>query len=142
MLAQGLAAMEPWQRYPTSASDLASLFRPANDRTFRIVVRARDQTAAGIMIVRHPWLLGPYIVFLGLLVGHQRQGLGAALLGFAEAEARAASARNLWICVSTFNTDAERLYRRFGFQPVAVLDDLVKDGFGELLMRKRLARRA
>ena len=61
------------------------------------------------------------------------------LAGWFEAEARG-HFRNLWLCVSGFNTDAQRLYRAHGFERVATLDGLVREGDDELLMRKRLAR--
>ena len=76
--------------------------------------------------------------FLALLPGAQGQGHGQALLQWFEAQARSAGARNLWICVSAFNTGAQRLYRRFGFEAVTILDDLIKPGVDEVLMRKRL----
>jgi hypothetical protein len=40
--------------------------------------------------------------------------------------------------VSAFNPGAQRLYRAHGFEQVAALGDLVRDGDDELLMRKRL----
>jgi ribosomal protein S18 acetylase RimI-like enzyme len=42
--------------------------------------------------------------------------------------------------VSAFNPVAQRLYKAHGFELVAALDGLVRDGDDELLMRKRLSR--
>ena len=61
------------------------------------------------------------------------------MLGRFEAEARLANARNLWVCGSSFNDPALSLYESVGFGRVALLDDLLVDGFDEVLMRKRLA---
>ena len=41
--------------------------------------------------------------------------------------------------VSGFNDRARAFYERHGFAPAATLDDLVRDGSCELLLRKRLA---
>ena len=47
--------------------------------------------------------------------------------------------RNLWLCVSEFNSEARRLYERQGYELAGRLDSLVFDGLDELLMRKRLS---
>jgi len=41
------------------------------------------------------------------------------------------------ISVSSFNTEARRFYERQGFAEVALLPDLIKPGFDEVLMRRR-----
>ena len=43
---------------------------------------------------------------------------------------------NIFICVSSFNNAAIRLYKEFGFKLIGELDNFVKDGFTELLFRK------
>jgi hypothetical protein len=40
--------------------------------------------------------------------------------------------------VSEFNGGARKLYERNGYHAVAAAPDVVRDGFAELLMRKRL----
>jgi ribosomal protein S18 acetylase RimI-like enzyme len=55
-----------------------------------------------------------------------------------ELEARG-TATNIWACVSGFNTRAQQFYEKHGFERMAVLDDLVRPGFAEVLIRKRLA---
>lgn len=133
------AGIAPWTRYQPGAEALAKLFTPAADNSIRMAPRTPGGEAAGIVLVRHPWLAGPYVQFLAVVPDHQGRGLGTAMLAWCEEQARAAGQRNLWICAATFNDGAERLYRRFGFETVAVLEDLLKDGFHETLMRKRLA---
>jgi diamine N-acetyltransferase len=140
VLGEALAAIEPWTHYGAPAAGLTALFAPAADGGIRLAVRSLDSTAPlGVMAIRHPWLAGPYMQLLALLSGAQGQGHGQALLAWFEAEARSGGARNLWICVSAFNSAAQRLYLRFGFERVTILDDLIKPGIDEILMRKRLA---
>jgi len=43
---------------------------------------------------------------------------------------------NIFICVSSFNKGAIKLYDDFGFKLVGELNDFVKVGFTELLLRK------
>lgn len=133
------AGIAPWTRYQPGAATLTTLFTPAADNAIRMTPRTDAGEPAGILVLRQPWLAGPYVQFLAVAPQHQGRGLGAAMLAWCEAEARAAGQRNLWICAATFNEGAERLYRRFGFEAVAMLEDLLKDGFHETFMRKRLA---
>jgi diamine N-acetyltransferase len=140
MLGTALAAIDPWARYGTTATNLSALFRPSVDGGIRLAVRPVGETAPiGVVVVRHPWLVGPYLQFLALLPAAQGHGHGAHLLGWYEAEARAGGARNIWICAAAFNTGALRLYLRCGFTQVAVLDSLIQPGIDEILMRKKLA---
>jgi diamine N-acetyltransferase len=139
MLGEALAAIEPWTHYGAPAADLAALFAPAFDGGIRLAVRSHsNSTPIGVMAIRHPWLAGPYMQLLALLPGAQGRGHGQVLLAWFEAQARSAGAGNLWICVSAFNSAALRLYLRFGFECVTILDDLIKPGIDEILMRKRL----
>ncbi|HJU72470.1 MAG TPA: hypothetical protein VJ717_01905, partial [Gemmatimonadaceae bacterium] len=43
---------------------------------------------------------------------------------------------NAFICVSSFNPGARRLYERRGFEPVGVLRDFIVSGYDEVLLRK------
>ncbi len=139
--ARAFAGIDPWRAYGRTGDQMAQMFAPPErpDGTFRIVARTGpDAPPAALALVQSPWLAGPYVRFLGVLPEHQGDGLGTALLGWIEAEARRARARNLWICVSAFNEGAFALYRRVGFEPVAEIPDLAADGIAERLLRKRL----
>ena len=66
------------------------------------------------------------------------QGIGAHMVAHVEARC-APTARHLFLCVSSFNADAQRLYRRLGFSQVGELPDYVIAGASELILHKRLA---
>ena len=138
-LGAALSAIDPWAQYGITAANLTSLFLPTTDGGIRLALREmRDGPPIGVAVIRQPWLVGPYMQFLGVLPCAQGLGLGRAILAWFEAEAHTAGMRNIWICVSAFNNRALSLYERFGFERVAVLDDLIKPGIDEVLMRKRL----
>jgi ribosomal protein S18 acetylase RimI-like enzyme len=104
----------------------------------RFEVLAHEE-CAGIIVILDPFLHGPYLQLLAVLPEFQGRNLGLRLLQWMESEARSAESRQLWLCVSTFNTRAQAFYQRFGFEAVAVLDKLASDASDELLMRKRLS---
>jgi ribosomal protein S18 acetylase RimI-like enzyme len=91
----------------------------------------------GVVCVRYPWLRGAYLELIGLLPDSQGQGLGGQLMSWLTAET-AAVEQNLWTLVSATNGDARRFYARHGFTQVGELDDLVRPGTRELMLRRRL----
>ncbi|MGV1015344.1 MAG: GNAT family N-acetyltransferase [Methyloceanibacter sp.] len=134
-LAKAIVAMPPWSVMNYPADSMAQFLAATSDSVsrYRVVVDGED---AGIVSVRYPWLKGPYLELLALLPKFQGQGLGARILAWFEQEAARHEARNLWVCASSFNQGALRLYERHGFQPVATLPGLVVDGYDEILLRK------
>lgn len=136
-LGEAFARMDPWASYPYPAHGLTSYFANSEPGSPRYAIRA-GATIAGVAGLRLEWLRGPYLQFLGLLPAFQGQGAGALVLDWLAREARAAGDRNLWVCASDFNGAGIRFYERHGFVRQATLDDLVRDGRAEILLRKRL----
>jgi GNAT superfamily N-acetyltransferase len=136
-LGTAFAAIDPWATYGYPADVLVKFLATSEPGASRLAL-TYESNVVGAAVVRTAWLRGPYLQFLAILPGAQRQGLGAAFLAWMEREARATRERNLWVAASEINADAIRFYLRHGFQPTAHLDDLVCDGRTEILFRKRL----
>ncbi len=138
VLADGLAAMEPWSRYQTGAKQLAGFLCaevPGAQRYFIWV----GNCVAGAVVVQPIWLRGPYLQFLGLLGAWQKRGIGRMVLDWLESGARLQGGnRHIWIMASEFNASARAFYIGQGYEEVALVPDVVEDGFGEVLLRKRL----
>lgn len=123
-----LAALQPWQTLDYSAAALTAYLMRDDPALARFTLWA-DGERAGVAALRHPWLRGPYLELVAVTV--PGRGLGSAVVAWAAARAGA----NLWTCVSAFNDAGRRFYRRQGFQEVAMLPDLVRPGFNEVLLR-------
>lgn len=136
-LGAACATFGPWQHYNIGADQLtASLIdRDGGNRPFEVSV---GDALAGAIVIRDPWLIGPYLVFLGVLPAFQCQRIGETLLRWFEAEARRGGKRNIWLCVTGANDGAQRFYRAHGWSAAATLPDLIRDGDDEIMMRKRL----
>ncbi len=137
-LGEALAAMPPWSVFGWPAERLIRAFQRELPSVRRFEIWAGDELA-GIVTIQYPFLHGPYLQLLAILPGFQGRNLGLAVLQWMEAQARAEEARQLWLCVSTFNTRARAFYERFGFEEVTVLEKLASNASDELLMRKRLS---
>jgi diamine N-acetyltransferase len=138
VLGPGAAAIGPWAHYGFGAGRMAAALKNSGDGAIRYQIECGAELA-GAIIIQCPWLAGPYLQMLAVMPAHQNRGIGAAVLAWFESEARD-HFRNLWLCVSSFNVHAQRFYRMHGYQRVATLEGLLRDGDDELLMRKRLAQ--
>lgn len=136
-LGAALAAMPPWSVLGWPADRMILGLQRQLPSVLRFEVIASGHLA-GIITIQHPFLHGPYLQLLAILPEFQGHHLGFSLLQWMEAEARRIQSRQLWVCVSTFNTRARAFYERFGFAPVTVLEKLLTDTTDELFMRKRL----
>jgi len=129
-----ICAIKPWSviRYQPEKLARHLLNRDPSFRPFKIMVNGK---IAGVVSVRFPWLHGTYLDLLAVFPGHQRKKIGREIIGWLEAET-IPHYKNLWALVSGFNVAAREFYKRQGFKEIAVIPDLVKPGFDEILIRK------
>lgn len=80
-------------------------------------------------------LLNGYIRTIAVAPAYQGQGLGQQLIGHAE-RAILQNSPNVFLCVSSFNVRAQRLYQRLGYQQIGTLANLIIPGHDEFLLRK------
>ena len=123
---------EPWITLRlTKHNALATLSDPAKE-----VYAVRDERGvAGFVILDMRGLVRGYIQTVCVRSDRRGQGLGSSLLRFAEDRIFRDSA-NVFICYSSFNPGARRLYERLGFEPVGLLHDFIVPGHDEILLRK------
>ncbi|MEM5789761.1 MAG: GNAT family N-acetyltransferase [Syntrophobacteraceae bacterium] len=130
-----LASMDPWLRLGYRRETLSYYLLCSDPSLSRYLVRI-DGKPSGAMSVRFPWLSGPFLELIAIADGCRGKGVGRALIGWICA--RFSTASNLWTTVSSFNTEAQRFYEHMGFERSVVLQDLIRTGWDEILLRKRL----
>ncbi len=136
--AQLMAESDPWKRLGRGYEECLAACQPQPDT---LLFMARDgDTACGFALMRERGVAGsPYLVSIGVAQAYRGHGVGTRLLAHIEAHFRP-RARHLFLCVSSFNHDARRLYERLGYVRVGELPDYIIDGASEILMHKRLDR--
>jgi ribosomal protein S18 acetylase RimI-like enzyme len=105
-----------------------------------IYVVETNKVIAGFVIIQTCGTFSGYIQTICIAEGYRGKGFGKKLLQFCEEKILKFSP-NVFICVSSFNKGAIKLYYEFGFKLIGELDNFVKDGFTELLLRKTVGPR-
>ena len=128
-----LLGSEPWITLKLRRdAALASFADP--EKEIACVRDAKGVAGFAILDMRRGLLHG-YIQILCVRPDCRGQGIGTALLRWAE-ERIFRDSPNVFICVSSFNDGARRLYARLGFSQVATFTEMLVPGHDEYLLRK------
>jgi len=129
-----MASTDPWITLGRSYEHCLSRCRQPE---FVVHVIRISEQPRGFVLIHPTGLAGaPYITAIAIAQESRGQGLGAALLD--HTEQYFPEARHIFLCVSSFNVAARRLYERRGYSQVGELKDYVIAGASEILMHKRL----
>ncbi len=129
-----MAASDPWL---TLGQDFDSLLR-----TVRLPGRERyvahvNGRLAGFLLLNLQGTFAGYIQTVGMATEFRGQGYGKRLIAFAE-QRILRDHQNVFLCVSSFNQTARRLYARLGYREVGELTDFLVAGHSEFLLRKTI----
>jgi ribosomal protein S18 acetylase RimI-like enzyme len=130
-----LCSLEPWRTLKYTPEAFEFYLLRADHALARYTVMVSGQPA-GVVALRSPWLFGPLIELLALFDGFRGQGTGKRIVAWAAESYKAA---NLWATVSSINLGGQEFYERQGFEKTAILEDLMKPGWNEILLRKRMS---
>lgn len=127
-----MAASDPWITLKRGYEESLAIVR----RPGREVYVARDDGAfAGFIILNMQGALTGYIQTVGVAETARGRGVGTQLVAFAEARIFREHP-NVFLCVSSFNTGARRLYERLGYTVIGEIPDFLVAGYSEFLLRK------
>jgi ribosomal protein S18 acetylase RimI-like enzyme len=129
-----MSSSEPWL---TLGRTFEASLRLLQDPTREVYLAESGTERAGFLILSLAGPLSGYLQTICIAPGSRGQGLGSELLAFAEARIFQVSP-NVFLCVSSFNPEARRLYERSGYKLVGELGDFLVPEHSELLFRKSL----
>lgn len=127
-----VVASDPWL---TLGLTFDQALQRLTDPTREIHVATVKDQIVGVLIL---FLQGTFKGYLQTIAVHpdwRCRGIGTRMIAWAE-ERIFCESPNVFLCVSSFNSQAQRLYERLGYQRVGELPDFVVAGFSEILMRK------
>ena len=127
-----MSSMNPWITLGRKYERALEIIR---DPSREIFVAIDDTSPIGFMILCMTGAFVGYIQTVAVAPGHQGKGVGSNLIEHAEQKIFAVSP-NVFLCVSSFNPNARRLYERLGYKFVGELTDYMVPGHAELLFRK------
>lgn len=127
-----MASSEPWV---TLGRDYATSLQFLRDPGREVYVATCDDRLAGFLVLNLQGAFVGYLQTICIAPGLRGQGLGSRLVAFAE-ERIFREHPNVFLCVSSFNVNARRLYERLGYAVVGELTDYLVAGCSEILMRK------
>ncbi len=132
LAARLMAATDPWRTLNIGVERAQAMMQVPGREHF---IAELDGAFAGFLVLNCNGPLAGYLQTVGVTEAYRGRGIGSALVGFAEQRIFRDHA-NVFLCVSSFNQGAQRLYRRLGYETVGELKNYLVDGQSELLMRK------
>lgn len=130
-----VAGSEPWKSLGEGLD-----FTPHIAARHAFVCMVGNDPAGFVIFTPEPvFARGGYLRALAVAPDMRRLGLGKALLSFAE-ERIARKAANLYLCVSSFNRQAQAFYTSRGYAKVGAIPDLIQCGASEFIYRKQLKK--
>ncbi|HUQ80292.1 MAG TPA: GNAT family N-acetyltransferase, partial [Gemmatimonadaceae bacterium] len=109
-----MSSNDPWRRLGRTFDVSYEMMR---DPAREVYVALDGDSVAGFLIVIMQGVLTGYIQTVAVRPEWRGRGLGSAIIEFAEVRIFR-DKPNVFICVSSFNPDARRLYERLGYQVV------------------------
>jgi ribosomal protein S18 acetylase RimI-like enzyme len=132
--AQIMATSEPWitlkRTYDEALKIVANPLR-------EVYVAVSNGEVIGFIILQMEGTFTGYIQTVAVRADWRGQGLGSRLIAFAEKRIFAEKP-NVFMCVSSFNKKAQRLYRRLGYEKIGVLKNFIVPGHDEIFLRKTI----
>jgi [ribosomal protein S18]-alanine N-acetyltransferase len=131
LCAKMMSRTDPWITLEIGEEQCLKAF----EGVYREVFLLKDgNKIAGFCIMQPQGTFKGYIQTICIDEGYRGKGYGTRILHFCRDRILEYSP-NIFICVSSFNHDAMRLYTRFGFEKVGELKDFIKKDFTEILLR-------
>jgi ribosomal protein S18 acetylase RimI-like enzyme len=127
-----MASSEPWLTLGRTYEACLAIIQ---DPTREVYLLKTETDLGGFLIVCMTGAFVGYIQTICIDPIRRGQGLGTRLVEFAERRILAESP-NVFLCVSSFNPDARRLYERLGYRVIGELADYLVPGHSEILLRK------
>ena len=100
-----------------------------------VYITKTEGKVTGFVVILLYGVLRGYIQMLCVCPEHRNKRIGTALLTYSQSRILKMSP-NVFICVSSFNQKAQKLYKNFGFEKIGELKNHIVMGHDEYILRK------
>jgi ribosomal-protein-alanine N-acetyltransferase len=132
--AEMMCSSEPWITIGRTLDESMALVQ---DPTREVYLADNAGVIEGFIILNMRGAFIGYIQTVCVDAAARDRGVGTRLVRFAE-QRIFAEVPNVFLCVSSFNPRARKLYERLGYELVGELKDYLIRGQSEILMRKTI----
>ena len=132
-----MSTSEPWIRFGRDFDKSYALVRDPSREVY-VAVSGAAPDAGSVLGFAVLVMQGAFVGYIQSLAVDDRwrgHGIGSALMEFVEHRVLREQP-NVFICASSFNPGAQRLYERLGYRRVGELTDFMVAGHSEILYRK------
>jgi len=133
--ARMMSDLEPWI---TLVRDYEASVATLSVPTKEVYLAMIEEQIAGFTILNMQGGFIGYVQTLCVAPEFRNKGIGSELMSFAE-QRIFKETPNVFICVSSFNPKALRLYQRLGYEVIGELKDYIIPGHGEIILRKTIS---
>jgi len=127
-----MAGSEPWI---TLKRDEHTAFGIIRDPLREVYLAVERGEIVGFVIILMKGAFVGYVQSVCVAPEWRGRGIGSQLMTYAESRILSETP-NVFLCVSSFNEGARRLYARLGYKVVGELEDYFVAGHSEILLRK------
>jgi ribosomal protein S18 acetylase RimI-like enzyme len=133
--ARMMANSEPWI---TLRRDHDASLKIITDPSREVYLATLSGKIVGFSILLMQGAFVGYIQSVCVAPEWRAKGIGSQLMAFVEKRILSETP-NVFICVSSFNKGAQKLYERLGYEAIGELKDYIISGHSEILLRKTVA---
>lgn len=127
-----MASNEPWITLQRNYEDAITLLQNSLSEVYLL---RQNKQPIGFVLIKIKGSFTGYIQTIALLAEARGLGIGEAVIRHME-ELIFQTRPNVFICASSFNIRAQKLYLRMGYEVVGILKYYVLSVYDEVLMRK------
>jgi ribosomal protein S18 acetylase RimI-like enzyme len=101
-----------------------------------VYIASEGNEFLGFVVLQFYGTLRGYIQTICICPNHRGKGIGTSLIKFSE-EKLLKIFPNVFLCVTSFNHEAQKLYYRLGYEKIGELKDHIIEGADEYILRKQ-----
>ncbi|UCG31260.1 MAG: GNAT family N-acetyltransferase [candidate division WOR-3 bacterium] len=130
-----MSASEPWVTLKRTFGDVIGIIE---DDTSEVHLVKAQKRMIGFAIIKMRGAFVGYVQSVVIDPRYRGKGIGARFIVYLE-QRIFSEQPNVFICVSSFNHEAKRLYEKLGYETIGELKDYIVHGHSEILMRKTIS---